>query len=112
MASSTGTCGACACATGAAATCCIEAVARELPQVEVRGIAAGLHVLAVLPPGTDEARVLEEARARGLGLYGLERARRPAGHEPALLLGYAVSPEPAIRAAVAKLAEAVEAASA
>jgi DNA-binding transcriptional MocR family regulator len=51
--------------------------------------------------------VLEEARARGLGLYGLsEHAVRPRD-EAALLLGYAVSPEPAIRAAVAELAEAV-----
>jgi GntR family transcriptional regulator/MocR family aminotransferase len=90
----------------------LSALAQRLPQVEVRGIAAGLHVLAVLPPGTDEARVLEEARARGLGLSGLsEHAIRPRD-EAALLLGYAVSPEPAIRAAVAKLAEAVEAASA
>ncbi len=89
----------------------VTALQERLPEVEVRGIAAGLHVLAVLPPGTDEVRVLEEARLRGLGLYGLsEHAIQP--REPALLLGYAVSPEPAIRAAVAKLAEAVEAASA
>ena len=85
----------------------LSALAQRLPEVEVRGIAAGLHVLAVLPPGTDETRVLEEARTRGLGLYGLsEHAVRPRD-EAALLLGYAVSPEPAIRAAVAKLAEAV-----
>lgn len=90
----------------------VRALARELPQVEVRGIAAGLHVVAVLPPGADERRVLAEARRRGLGLYGLGEhtvAERP---EAALLLGYAVSNEPAIRAAVRKLAEAVEAASA
>src|SRR4051812_41785318 len=87
----------------------LEALAERLPQVEVRGIAAGLHVLAVLPPGSDEERVLEEAQARGISLYGLgEHAVAP--REAALLLGYAVSPEPAIRAAVAKLAEAVAAA--
>jgi GntR family transcriptional regulator/MocR family aminotransferase len=90
----------------------LSALARRLPEVEVRGIAAGLHVLAMLSRGSDESRVLDEARVRGLGLYGLsEHAVRP-GQEPALLLGYAVSPEPAIRAAVAKLAEAVDAASA
>jgi GntR family transcriptional regulator/MocR family aminotransferase len=89
----------------------VTALEERLPEVEVRGIAAGLHVLAVLPPGTDEVRVLQEARLRGVGLYGLsDHAIQP--REPALLLGYAVSPEPAIRAAVAKLAEAVEAASA
>jgi len=85
----------------------VRALEERLPEVEVRGIAAGLHVLAVLPPGTDETRVLEEGRARGLGLYGLsEHAVRPRD-EAALLLGYAVSPEAAIRAAVAELAEAV-----
>jgi GntR family transcriptional regulator/MocR family aminotransferase len=88
----------------------VEALARELPEVEVRGIAAGLHVLAVLPPGFDEARVLEEARDRGIGLYGLgEHAVQPRP-EQALLLGYAVAREPAIRAAVTRLAEAVAAA--
>ena len=88
----------------------VEALAAKLPQVEVRGIAAGLHVLAVLPHGSDEARVLEEARARRISLYGLGEHSVGSRREAALLLGYAVSPEPAIRAAVAKLAEAVNAA--
>jgi GntR family transcriptional regulator / MocR family aminotransferase len=88
----------------------IDALGDKLPQIEVRGIAAGLHILAVLPPGSDEARVLAEALARRISLYGLaEHAVRPRP-EAALLLGYAVAPEPAIRAAVAKLAEAVRAA--
>ena len=110
--SSTGTCAGCASATGAGATSCIEALGDKLPQIEVRGIAAGLHILAVLPPGSDEARIREEALARRISLYTLgEHSVRPR-REAALLLGYAVSPEPAIRAAVARLAEAVEAASA
>jgi GntR family transcriptional regulator/MocR family aminotransferase len=90
----------------------LEALAQRLPQVEVRGVAAGLHILAVLPPDLDETRVVEEARARGIGLYGLREHSVNPRAEGALLLGYGVSPEPAIRAAVAKLAEAVEAASA
>ena len=85
----------------------------QLPEVEVRGIAAGLHVARGAAAGHGRG-----ARARG-GAGARDRPLRPEralpsgrGHEPALLLGYAVSPEPAIRAAVAKLAEAVEAASA
>jgi GntR family transcriptional regulator / MocR family aminotransferase len=85
----------------------VRALKREPPEVEVRGVAAGLHVVAVLPPGTDEQRVTAEARACGIGLYGLSEHRVRPGGEPALLLGYAVSNEPAIRAAVRKLAEAV-----
>jgi GntR family transcriptional regulator/MocR family aminotransferase len=66
--------------------------------------------VAVLPAGTDEPRVVAEARARGIGLYGLGEHRMGSPEEPALLLGYAVSKEPAIRTAVRALAEAVEAA--
>jgi GntR family transcriptional regulator/MocR family aminotransferase len=90
----------------------VRALARDLPEVEVRGIAAGLHVVARLPSGVEEARVLAEARKRGIGLTGIgEHAVRPAG-EQALLLGYAVSGEQAIRRAVRALAGAVEAVSA
>jgi GntR family transcriptional regulator/MocR family aminotransferase len=90
----------------------VRSLARELPEVEVRGVAAGLYVAAVLPPGTDERRVLEEARARGVGVYGMSQHCARVTREPALLLGYAVSTEPAIRAGIRRLAEAVRAASA
>ena len=43
----------------------VRALEHELPGAEVRGIAAGLHVVVVLPAGTDERRVLAEARKRG-----------------------------------------------
>jgi GntR family transcriptional regulator / MocR family aminotransferase len=90
----------------------VGALARELPQVKVRGIAAGLHVVAVLPAGSSERRVLAEARERGVGLYGLGEHRVRRRGRPALLLGYAASNETAITAAVRELAKAVEAASA
>jgi GntR family transcriptional regulator/MocR family aminotransferase len=83
---------------------------RQLPELEVRGLAAGLYVEAVLPEGTDEARVLEEARARGIALSGMAEHCAEAVREPALLLGYAVAPEPSLRRAVTVLAEAVRAA--
>ena len=87
----------------------VRALARELPKLEVRGIAAGLHVFAVLPPGSDEQSLLAAARARGIGLTGLsEHAVRPPG-EQALVLGYALSPEPALRASVRELAAAFSA---
>jgi GntR family transcriptional regulator/MocR family aminotransferase len=42
----------------------LHALERELPELEVRGLAAGLYVEAVLPEGTVEPRGVEEARAR------------------------------------------------
>ena len=87
----------------------VGALERRLPDVEVRGIAAGLHVLAMLPAGVEERHVLREARVRGIALSGLsEHAVRPP-REQALVLGYAVSAEPGLRAAVKELAEIVNA---
>jgi GntR family transcriptional regulator/MocR family aminotransferase len=88
----------------------VEALARELPMVDVRGIAAGLHVLGVFPPGYDELRILDEARRRRIGVYGLGEHRVRPSEEAALLLGYAVVGEATIRAAVRELRAAVEAA--
>jgi GntR family transcriptional regulator/MocR family aminotransferase len=88
----------------------VRELGRQLPVLEVRGLAAGLYVEAVLPAGTDELRVVAEARARGVGLSGMSEHCSQVVREPALLLGYAVAPEPSLRRAVAVLAEAVRAA--
>ena len=77
----------------------------------VRGVAAGLHVTVQLPDGDDEQAIREEAHERRVELETMSRlptrrSRAPAG----LLLGYAQMPEPAIRAGVHELAEAVRAA--
>jgi GntR family transcriptional regulator/MocR family aminotransferase len=83
---------------------------RQLPTLQVRGHAAGLYVQVLLPDGLHEARILEEARTRGVGLSGMAEHCAEATREPALLLGYAVAPEPSLRRAVTVLAEAVRAA--
>ena len=88
----------------------VHALERQLPELEVRGLAAGLYVEAVLPEGLDEARVLAEARARGVGLSGMSEHCVRVVREPALFLGYASAPEPALRRSVSVLAEAVRAA--
>jgi GntR family transcriptional regulator / MocR family aminotransferase len=88
----------------------VRELTRQLPELEVRGLVAGLYVEAVLPAGTDEARVLEEAWARGVGVAGMSQHCSRVVREPALLIGYAVTPEPSLRRAVAVLAEAVRAA--
>ena len=83
-------------------------LAQRLPDARVAGIAAGLHLLLRLPPGTDEAAVVAAAararvRVRGLADYRL--AARP--DQPALVLGYGRLPEAAVPAAVAALASAL-----
>jgi GntR family transcriptional regulator/MocR family aminotransferase len=84
----------------------VAALASELPGCRPAGVAAGLHLVVHLPPGADEPAVLERARSRGVGLYGLSEHRIEPG-PPALLLGYGRIAEPAIAPALAELAAAV-----
>ena len=82
----------------------VSALAREVPAVQVTGIAAGLHVLVRLPAGLAEADIVARATGRGLALQGLGSCR--GGEQelgPALIVGYATPPAHAFSAAVARL---------
>jgi GntR family transcriptional regulator/MocR family aminotransferase len=61
---------------------------RHLPAVLPAGASAGLHVLAWLPSGIDEATLVSEAAGRGIGLQGVAPAfagERPRG---GVIFGY------------------------
>jgi GntR family transcriptional regulator/MocR family aminotransferase len=89
----------------------VGALAAELPEARVRGIAAGLHVTVELPAGDDEAAVRRAATSRGIGLNTTADYRAADGDHPAtLILGYSQMPESRIRAGVRELAHAVRAA--
>ncbi|MFD8226551.1 PLP-dependent aminotransferase family protein [Streptomyces massasporeus] len=73
----------------------VAAVAARAPHARVTGIAAGLHVLLRLPPGTEQS-VVQAAHWRGLALHGLARYTHPAAPaEPvdALVVGYGTPPD-------------------
>ncbi|MER7917672.1 MULTISPECIES: PLP-dependent aminotransferase family protein [unclassified Streptomyces] len=73
------------------------AVAERAPGVRVTGVAAGLHALLRLPPGT-ESSVVQAAAWQGLALHGLTFHRHPeAVAEPvdALVVGYGTPPDSA-----------------
>ncbi|MGW1981649.1 MocR-like pyridoxine biosynthesis transcription factor PdxR [Streptomyces collinus] len=73
------------------------AVADRAPEVRVTGIAAGLHAVLRLPPGTEQS-VVQAATWQGLALHGLSFHRHPtAVAEPldALVVGYATPPDSA-----------------
>jgi GntR family transcriptional regulator/MocR family aminotransferase len=84
----------------------VAALAHHLPGCRPAGVAAGLHLVVQLAESTDERAVLERARERGVGLYGLSEHRIAPG-PPALLLGYGRIAEPAIESGAAELAAAV-----
>ena len=82
------------------------AVADELPGLELRGIAAGLHATLLLPPACDDEALARRAAARGLRVRSLASYRL--SHEPAepgLVLGYGLLPTPTIAPAICALAE-------
>ncbi|MFL5768988.1 MAG: PLP-dependent aminotransferase family protein [Chloroflexota bacterium] len=67
----------------------LEALRRELPEVQPVGASAGLHVLAWLPPGADEAAIVRRARDEGVGISGLASyGSTRAGGPGALDFGY------------------------
>jgi GntR family transcriptional regulator/MocR family aminotransferase len=88
----------------------VDALAEALPEATVRGVAAGLHVTVELPGG-DERAIADEAARRRIALNTMRDYRDGAQSGPAvLMLGYGQSSEPAIRAGVRELGDAVRAA--
>ncbi|MEP7087264.1 MAG: PLP-dependent aminotransferase family protein [Gemmatimonadota bacterium] len=89
----------------------IAALAIEMPEATVKGIAAGLHATVELSADDDERAILEEARHRGITLEILAQHRLvPRATNATLLLGYARMPEPTMRDAVRELRDAIRSA--
>jgi GntR family transcriptional regulator / MocR family aminotransferase len=88
-------------------TVLLDALAAALPDSQVRGIAAGLHVVLELPPGSSEERVIDRAGAAGVHVYGLGAFTRSHAHPPSLVLGYGLAGELELRRAVAAIATAL-----
>jgi GntR family transcriptional regulator/MocR family aminotransferase len=81
------------------------ALRASAPQVQVTGIAAGLHAVLRLPPGPREDALVARAARHGLAVEGLSSYAMP-GHDgggPALVVGYATPPGHAYSTAVARL---------
>lgn len=88
----------------------VAALAVRAPHIEVSGIAAGLHAVLRLAPGTERS-ILKAATYRGLAVEGLADYRHPAadpGATPAvdgLVVGYATPPDHAWPAALGALCD-------
>ncbi|MGW2614484.1 MocR-like pyridoxine biosynthesis transcription factor PdxR [Streptomyces sp. NPDC001500] len=90
----------------------VEALAARAPHVEVTGVAAGLHAVLRLPPGTERS-ALRAAAEQGVALDGLAAFRHPstdmAAHD-GLVVGYATPSEHAYGAALDALCRVLAAA--
>ena len=86
----------------------IEMLGRHASDVRVSGAAAGLHITAWLPDGSDEHAIALRAAERGVAVHQLHRhCTTRSDWPPALLLGYALPTESEITAGVRLLGEAI-----
>jgi len=86
----------------------IDALSKHIPAARVSGTAAGLHLLAWLPDGTDEYATAMRARRSGVGVHELHRhCTTHAASPPALLLGFALPSESDLRTATQLIAQAL-----
>ena len=82
----------------------VDALTRRL-DIEITGVAAGLHLVVRPRPACDVRAIAKQARERGIAIDTLhDRCWTRARCRPAMLLGYGALPEPAAGAAVAELA--------
>jgi GntR family transcriptional regulator / MocR family aminotransferase len=87
----------------------IAALGQRLPEATVDGASAGLHLIAWLPEGAQEAQISDAAARRTVAIHTLHHdAIVTTPRPPALLLGYGMIPEPAIARAVELLADSVQ----
>ena len=84
----------------------VDALAMHAPGVALTGLAAGFHAVAHLPAGLGEGAVIEAARGRGIGLYGMSEQRSDGSAEPGqLVLGFGNLTERAITAGIAAIGD-------
>ncbi|GAA1861028.1 PLP-dependent aminotransferase family protein [Actinomadura bangladeshensis] len=88
----------------------VETLRARVPRVRVRGVAAGLHVLVLLPPGgPDEDEIMRRAAAAGLALMPLrDHWQDPAGRPQGLIIGYSTPLAAAYRPALDALCTVLE----
>jgi GntR family transcriptional regulator/MocR family aminotransferase len=76
---------------------------RHLPQARVTGVAAGLHLLILLPGDGPDEILAERAAAHGVRVHPLSWHRLEPG-PPGLVLGYAANPPDRLAEAAERLA--------
>ncbi|MFI9047786.1 PLP-dependent aminotransferase family protein [Streptomyces sp. NPDC053427] len=83
----------------------VAALAERAPHVHVSGIAAGLHAVLELPPGTEQS-IVQAARWQGLALEGLSFFRDPSAADAprdGLVVAYGTPPDHAFTGALEAL---------
>jgi GntR family transcriptional regulator / MocR family aminotransferase len=84
----------------------VDAFAEYAPEVQLQGLAAGIHAVGRLPDGLDEPTVVEGARQRSVGLPPMSRWRASGQtRPPRLVLGFGDLSESAINHGIKTVAD-------
>jgi GntR family transcriptional regulator/MocR family aminotransferase len=82
----------------------LQTMAQHAPDLRLTGLAAGFHAVLHLHPAADEDQIIDQARQRGVGLYGMAAMRQAAvTAEPELVLGFGDTGHRAIEAGIAAI---------
>ena len=85
----------------------LAALADRLPELRPGGIAAGLHLVAWLPPRLTERQVIGAAADRGVAVAGVSPYRLSPSEREGLIFGYSDLAPAAIRRGLALLGDAI-----
>ena len=84
----------------------IGALAKHAPHIVPGGLAAGFHAVAPLTADADEQAIVQEARARSVGLYGMGLYRQSRRREPPrLVLGFGNVADAAIERGISAISD-------
>jgi GntR family transcriptional regulator / MocR family aminotransferase len=84
----------------------VDAFAEYAPDVQLQGLAAGIHAVGRLPDGVDEPTVVEGARHRSVGLPPMSRWRASGQTSPPrLVLGFGDLSEASIKHGIKTVAD-------
>jgi GntR family transcriptional regulator/MocR family aminotransferase len=85
----------------------LAALERRLPELEVEGVAAGVHLLLRLPAGVSDAEISREAEAARICVPALSAFRLTPSDEGGLVVGYGRLHESAVEPAARALADVI-----
>jgi GntR family transcriptional regulator/MocR family aminotransferase len=85
----------------------VQALARHLPELDVGGVAAGVHLVLRLPPGCDDAAIARSASDVRVRVPALSSFRIKPAAPGALVVGYRRLHEESVELAVRELARVI-----
>jgi GntR family transcriptional regulator/MocR family aminotransferase len=85
----------------------LAALERRLPELEVEGVAAGVHLLLRLPAGVSDAAISAEAEAARICVPALSAFRLAPSDDGGLVVGYGRLHESAVEPAAGALADVI-----